>query len=94
MPPNTMSTAGGDPERAEEARNLAQEAQEALDQGNDDEARFLMKQARKLDPEAAAAEGPGDEDEDEDEDEETDEEDIDEDEDEDDLEDEEEDEEE
>ena len=37
---------GGDPERREEARHLAEEAIEEMAQGNKDEARFVLDEAR------------------------------------------------
>jgi len=40
---------GSDPERREEARHLAEEAAEAMSQGNKDEAKFVADEARTLD---------------------------------------------
>ncbi len=41
------------PERAEEAHNLAVEGMEEMRQGNKDEAKFLIDEARALDKAAA-----------------------------------------
>lgn len=43
-----------DPDRAEEARNLAQDAAEAKRHGDKEEAEFLMKAAKDLDPKVSA----------------------------------------
>ena len=43
-----------DPEKAEEARHVAEEAMEARQQGNPEEAKFLAGEAKALDPKAAA----------------------------------------
>ncbi len=42
-----------DPEKAEEARHVAEDALEAKRQGNPEEARFLAGEAKSLDPQAA-----------------------------------------
>lgn len=44
-----------DPEKREEAANLAKEAIEELEHGNKEEAKFLTEEARELDPDAAEA---------------------------------------
>src|SRR5437763_14800162 len=44
-----------DPEKREEAVNLAKEALEELQHGNKEEAKFLTEEARELDPEAVEA---------------------------------------
>ena len=41
------------PDRAEEARNLAVEGMEEMRQGNKDEGKFLIDEARAMDPAAA-----------------------------------------
>ena len=40
---------GGDPAQREEARHLAEEALEEMSQGNKDEAKFVLDEARALD---------------------------------------------
>jgi len=49
-----QQASGGDAEKRHEAENLAKEALQALDHGDKDEGKFLAKEARELDPRAAA----------------------------------------
>ena len=52
--PQATAADDGQEERAEEARNLAKEAVEALEDGEREEGDFLAAEAKQLDPDAAA----------------------------------------
>ena len=50
----TSSASGADPEKKEEAKNLAKEAVQELKHGNREEGEFLAQEAKSLDPSGAS----------------------------------------